>query len=127
MTSIDIESTSAERSAAILKKNQGKVNSRRPMVLHARVVTSTGGGPDKTIINSPRFLNELGFDCVCGFFIHRAMMGLTSSASVHCKQVQSSWRSRTEERSIFQCSGRRFDCVASEAVDIGMPTTTRPT
>ncbi len=49
-------------------KNQGETSSRRPMVLHARVVTSTGGGPDKTIINSPRFLKELGFDCVCAFF-----------------------------------------------------------
>ena len=40
----------------------------RPMVLHARVVTSTGGGPDKTILNSPRFLNELGYDSRCVFF-----------------------------------------------------------
>lgn len=40
----------------------------RPTVLHARVVTSTGGGPDKTIINSPRFLDALGYDCICAFF-----------------------------------------------------------
>lgn len=39
----------------------------RPMVMHARVVTSTGGGPDKTILNSPRFLAEMGYDCLCTF------------------------------------------------------------
>jgi glycosyltransferase involved in cell wall biosynthesis len=39
------------------------VNGRRarnakslPVVLHTRVVTGTGGGPEKTILNSPRFL-----------------------------------------------------------------------
>jgi glycosyltransferase involved in cell wall biosynthesis len=39
----------------------------RPMIMHARVVTGSGGGPDKTILNSPRFLDERGFDCVCMF------------------------------------------------------------
>lgn len=38
-----------------------------PMVLHARVITGTGGGPDKTIVNSPRFLQDLGFRCVCAY------------------------------------------------------------
>ena len=32
-----------------------------PMVLHVRVVTGHGGGPEKTILNSPRFLREMGF------------------------------------------------------------------
>jgi glycosyltransferase involved in cell wall biosynthesis len=36
-------------------------------VLHARVVTGAGGGPDKTILNSPRFLKPLGYDCACLF------------------------------------------------------------
>jgi glycosyltransferase involved in cell wall biosynthesis len=31
------------------------------MVLHVRVVTGHGGGPEKTILNSPRFLNRLGY------------------------------------------------------------------
>ena len=39
----------------------------RPVVLHARVVTGTGGGPDKTILNSPRFLRDLGYDSVCAY------------------------------------------------------------
>src|SRR5438477_6875066 len=33
----------------------------RPMVLHVRVVTGHGGGPEKTILNSPRFLRTLGY------------------------------------------------------------------
>ena len=41
---------------------------RRPMVLHARMLNGTGGGPDKTIINSPRFLDSLGYDCICVFY-----------------------------------------------------------
>ncbi len=41
--------------------------SNRPVVLHARVVTGTGGGPDKTILNSPRFLRDLGYDAVCAY------------------------------------------------------------
>ena len=32
-----------------------------PMVLHVRVVTGHGGGPEKTILNSPRFLTRLGY------------------------------------------------------------------
>ena len=39
----------------------------QPMVLHARVITGAGGGPDKTILNSPRFLAKLGYRSVCAF------------------------------------------------------------
>ena len=38
-----------------------------PVVLDARVVTGSGGGPDKTILNSPRFLTDLGYRMVCGY------------------------------------------------------------
>src|SRR5438552_1428722 len=38
------------------------VSSGPPMVLHVRVVTGQGGGPEKTILNSPRFLRRLGYD-----------------------------------------------------------------
>ena len=39
-----------------------------PFVMHARTITSTGGGPDKTILNSPRFLKNHGFRSACMFF-----------------------------------------------------------
>jgi glycosyltransferase involved in cell wall biosynthesis len=38
-----------------------------PVVLDARVTTDTGGGPEKTILNSPRFLAPLGYRMVCAF------------------------------------------------------------
>lgn len=41
--------------------------SSRPFVLHTRIVTGTGGGPDKTILNSPRYLRRYGIDCGCLF------------------------------------------------------------
>lgn len=40
----------------------------RPVVLHTRVVTATGGGPDKTILNSPRFLEQLNYASKCVYF-----------------------------------------------------------
>ncbi len=38
-----------------------------PVVLDARVVTGSGGGPDKTILNTPRFLDRLGYRMVCAY------------------------------------------------------------
>ena len=38
-----------------------------PLVLHARVVCGTGGGPEKTILNSPRFLIPHGYDALCAY------------------------------------------------------------
>ena len=43
-------------------------SSDRPLVLHTRVVSGTGGGPEKTILNSPRFLDPLGYDSICVYF-----------------------------------------------------------
>lgn len=37
------------------------------MVLHVRVVCGRGGGPDKTILHSPRYLEEQGFDSLCAY------------------------------------------------------------
>jgi glycosyltransferase involved in cell wall biosynthesis len=34
-------------------------------VVEARVVCGSGGGPDKTILNTPRFLNSTGYRTVC--------------------------------------------------------------
>jgi len=41
--------------------------SSSPLVFHVRVVTGTGGGPDKTILSSPRFLDREGYRAVCVF------------------------------------------------------------
>jgi glycosyltransferase involved in cell wall biosynthesis len=38
-----------------------------PVFLEARVVKGSGGGPDKTILNTPRFLTPLGYRTVCAY------------------------------------------------------------
>jgi glycosyltransferase involved in cell wall biosynthesis len=40
---------------------------RTPVVFDTRVVTGSGGGPDKTILNSPRFFEPLGYSMLCGY------------------------------------------------------------
>lgn len=42
-------------------------NDHDRLVLHTRVVTGSGGGPDKTILNSPRFLRERGYPMICAY------------------------------------------------------------
>jgi glycosyltransferase involved in cell wall biosynthesis len=37
------------------------------VVLEVRVVRGSGGGPDKTILNSPRFLHSAGYDTLCAY------------------------------------------------------------
>jgi glycosyltransferase involved in cell wall biosynthesis len=37
------------------------------VVLEARVVRGSGGGPDKTILNSPRFLTAAGYRTLCAY------------------------------------------------------------
>jgi len=37
------------------------------LVLHTRVVSGAGGGPDKTILNSPRFLVTDGYPMLCAY------------------------------------------------------------
>jgi len=39
------------------------------MILHARVVTGHGGGPDKTIVTAPRHYRAFGFDAQC-LYLH---------------------------------------------------------
>jgi len=38
-----------------------------PVVVHARVVRGAGGGPEKTILNSPRYLARHGYRGVCAY------------------------------------------------------------
>jgi glycosyltransferase involved in cell wall biosynthesis len=39
----------------------------RPVVLHTRVVTGAGGGPEKTILNSSRYLEPAGYRTLCAY------------------------------------------------------------
>lgn len=39
----------------------------RPIVLDVRVVKGSGGGPDKTILNSPKYLDPLGYRMLCAY------------------------------------------------------------
>ena len=41
--------------------------SEMPVVLDVRVVTGAGGGPEKTILNSPRFLEPAGYRMLCAY------------------------------------------------------------
>ena len=46
---------------------QDNSKNKKPFVLHARGIVGAGGGPEKTIANSPRFLKPLGYDSVCAY------------------------------------------------------------
>ena len=37
------------------------------LVMHARVIAGAGGGPEKTIVNSPRYLVDQGYPMVCAY------------------------------------------------------------
>src|SRR5437879_2941553 len=43
------------------------VRAETPVVLDARVVSGSGGGPDKTILNQPRFLEPAGYRNLCAY------------------------------------------------------------
>ena len=38
-----------------------------PVILETRVVCGTGGGPEKTILNSPRYLEPAGYKTLCAY------------------------------------------------------------
>ena len=40
---------------------------QKPLILEVRTVTGFGGGPDKTILNSPRYLTNLGYETLVVF------------------------------------------------------------
>jgi glycosyltransferase involved in cell wall biosynthesis len=59
------------RQSRATAQNQGAYAPRSPrqsvVVLDARVVAGSGGGPDKTILNSPRFLAPAGYRNLCAY------------------------------------------------------------
>src|SRR5207302_4278363 len=46
---------------------QNAKHAEMPVVLDTRVVAGSGGGPDKTILNSPRFLTAAGYRMLCAY------------------------------------------------------------
>ncbi len=57
-----------EMSAEMLSPASLPSSSVNPVtILETRVVTGTGGGPEKTILNGPRFLDRHGYRTVCAY------------------------------------------------------------
>ena len=50
-----------------VSSRSAKPDENLPLILDARVVTGSGGGPDKTILNSPQFLESLGYRMMCAY------------------------------------------------------------
>src|SRR4051795_9850116 len=46
---------------------QQHAETEMPVVLDTRVVSGAGGGPEKTILNSPRFLVPAGYRMLCAY------------------------------------------------------------
>ncbi|TWU01282.1 glycosyltransferase family 4 protein [Stieleria varia] len=55
--------------ATLDSASPGATGSELPFVLHTRIVNGVGGGPEKTILNSPRYLRALGYDSAC-LYLH---------------------------------------------------------
>lgn len=49
------------------REGRGDIERDSIVVLDVRVVAGTGGGPDKTILNSPRFLAGTGYRMLCAY------------------------------------------------------------
>lgn len=47
--------------------SEKRTRSAKAVVLETRVVTGTGGGPEKTIFNTPRFMNPYGYPTLCAY------------------------------------------------------------
>ncbi|MDO4551080.1 MAG: glycosyltransferase family 4 protein [Planctomycetia bacterium] len=51
----------------ITPKSSSKKIPQKAVVLETRVVTGTGGGPEKTILNTPRFMDPHGYKTLCAY------------------------------------------------------------
>ncbi len=47
--------------------SEKRAKTQKAVVLETRVVTGTGGGPEKTIFNTPRFMNPYGYPTLCAY------------------------------------------------------------
>ena len=87
----------------------------RPVVLHARVVTGTGGGPEKTILNSPRFLEPYGYDAPCAYmhppddpgFDQLCQHAAATGAELISIPDRGAWDTRVVARLLRICRQRR--------------------
>jgi glycosyltransferase involved in cell wall biosynthesis len=66
-TPVDIAAPPADPFPAVRSGLPACADPAAPVVLDARVVTGAGGGPEKTILNSPRFLEPLGYRMLCAY------------------------------------------------------------
>lgn len=86
-----------------------------PLVLHVRSVTGFGGGPEKTILNSPRFLRGLGYRSACAYMHPPADKGFpllqqraaAANAELNCVSDRGAWDWRVLTRLIQMCRQRR--------------------
>src|SRR5262245_31410083 len=56
-----------ERAKPVSRRSSLPRPTNVPVVLDTRVVSGTGGGPDKTILNSPRYLERAGYRMICAY------------------------------------------------------------
>lgn len=54
-----------------MQKDSAPDEPRKPMVLHARVVTGRGGGPEKTILHSARYADAAGLSMAAAYIYPR--------------------------------------------------------
>jgi glycosyltransferase involved in cell wall biosynthesis len=53
--------------AAVMPTIRQREKTTLPLILHVRTVSGAGGGPEKTILNSPRFYGEFGYRALCAY------------------------------------------------------------
>ncbi len=100
----------------------------RPFVLHTRVVTGTGGGPEKTILNSPRYLARYGIDCACLFMRPPGDPGFaTLERKAETAGAEKSSASTIAVRLTGALSATAFASVANETSTSGTHMITRAT
>ncbi len=88
-----------------------RLSAAAPVVLDARVVTGTGGGPDKTILNSPRFLARSGYRMLCAYmhppgdpgFEHLRRKAERSEAPLIAVEDRGAWDLRVARRLLDVC------------------------
>lgn len=66
---------------ALVTQRLKLTTARKPVVLHTRVVTGQGGGPDKTVLNSPRYIDPATLGMAAAYICPRNDTGIRSLRS----------------------------------------------